>query len=250
MIFDQRTNQVASGRLPSANLRLPFDRGNLPALLVGVARVLHWNPQASVVLRTSRAPDDWLPQLLQQQRTALELVRHAPDELVMMALPVCEPEEGTDLVATEASSWPGLSRARSIRSGQGTADADPGEVLMFSGTLVGRAATFWRLVDRLLPQLTAPLVALLAAERTSDALLATLYRGDGRFDVCRDLLARCPERLWVQEVAQKQVGYKQVDQTHAPKSVSGLRVPDWAATQRWPIQAEMPPSMTNSEPVT
>lgn len=205
LIFDRRSNQVASGRLRSANVCLPYDRGSLPALLVGLARVLHWNPAACVVLRSARAPEAWLPGLQQRQQAALELVRHAPDELVMMGLNTPAADIDATRVQTEASGWPGLSRARSIVHGRGEhagsirADSHAGE-LTYSGTVVGRAATFWALVDRLLPELTGPLVPLLAAKNITAGLLATLYRGEGKFDVCRDLLARCPERLWVQEV--------------------------------------------------
>ena len=210
LIYDRRTNQVASGRLPAANVRLPCDRGSLPALLAALARVLKWNPQASVVLRSHRAPQPWLAGLQRQQQLALDLVRHAPDELVIMAMrPVDKLSKNGSCdgawVRTEATSWPGLSRAghidpqpRNLNKTQGGTldDAD----LMFSGTLVGQAATVWSIADRLWPTLTASLVPLLAARDLSQELLAAVYPGDGKFELCRDLIARCPERLWVQEI--------------------------------------------------
>jgi hypothetical protein len=138
-------------------------KGSLPAFLALLSRVLCHCPQDLVVALPADRPINCELDLPQRVSEAITIVQANPGDLVTLGTP---------------------------------GDAHSGSIT------VGIAATFWELVDRRLPQLTAALVPLLAARRLCAEQLDVLYRRVEHADFDGDLLGRIPQHLWIRPLPQ------------------------------------------------
>ncbi len=189
-------------RLPGETVEQVANRGTLPGILLGLAHVMAFDPEASVVILPSDHFMEPLGGVRDLLKESLETARRHSDKLILLAAVPDEPEPDYGWIERGSALSERTFSVDFFREKPDSARAETffKDGLLWNTMIVAvKARTLWEIARVFLPHIVArfDLLRVAVSLGRGEAMLSFVYEALDAADFSRDFLERIPHKSLV-----------------------------------------------------